>query len=182
MAFYDPFKETSLTVDASLVGLGAILTQTHKDGTTHNISYASRSLTDTERRYSQTETEALAVVWVCDKFHLYLVGKRFLLYTDHKPLEMIYNPKSKPPPRIERWLLGMQQYHYRVEYHQAHPTQLMICHVNHFQPTDCALTLLTSTPIHRHAISKSMTLKEIVDATNQDHELQLKSRHRSCAH
>ena len=54
MAFYDPAKETTLTVDASPVGLGAILSQIQEDGTIRNISYASRTLTPTERRYSQT--------------------------------------------------------------------------------------------------------------------------------
>ncbi|CAB4012866.1 Hypothetical predicted protein, partial [Paramuricea clavata] len=116
MAFYDPAKETTLTVDASLVGLGAILSQIQEDGTIRNISYASRTLTPTERCYSQTEKEALAVVWGCKCFHLYLVGKEFTPYTDHKSLEPIYSPKSKPPPRIERWLLRMQQYLYQVQY------------------------------------------------------------------
>ena len=75
MAFYDPAKETTLTVDASPVGLVAILSQIQEDGTIRNISYASRTLTPTERRYPQTEKEALAVVWGCERFHLYLVGK-----------------------------------------------------------------------------------------------------------
>ena len=62
MAFYDPAKETTLTVDASPVGLGAILSQIQEDGTIRHISHASRTLTHTERRYSQTEKEALALV------------------------------------------------------------------------------------------------------------------------
>jgi hypothetical protein len=52
MAFYDPAKETTLTVDACPVGLGAILSQIQEGGTIGNISYASRTLTPTERRYS----------------------------------------------------------------------------------------------------------------------------------
>ena len=71
-------------------------------------TYASRSLTPVETRYSQTEKEAFAAVWGCERFHLYLVGTQFDLITDHKPLEIIYSPKSKPPLRIERWLLRLQ--------------------------------------------------------------------------
>ena len=86
MAHYNPEAETELMVDASPVGLGAILMQS--DGhETRPVAYASRTLTDVERRYSQTEREALAVVWVCEKFHLYLYGTTFKLFTDHKPLE-----------------------------------------------------------------------------------------------
>jgi hypothetical protein len=69
----------------SPVGLGAVLTQTHKDGL-RVISYACRSLTETEKRYSQTEKEALALVRAWEKFHQYVYGISFEFITDHKPL------------------------------------------------------------------------------------------------
>src|SRR6218665_2278741 len=80
------------------------------------ICYASRSLSDVERRYSQTEKEALALVWSCERFHVYLGGIEFSLVTDHKPLEVIYGKRSKPSARIERWVLRLQQYSFRVVY------------------------------------------------------------------
>ena len=61
MAHYNPEAETELRVDASPVGLGAILMQSNGHET-RPVAYASRTLTDVERRYSQTEREALAVV------------------------------------------------------------------------------------------------------------------------
>ena len=70
MAHYDPEAPTQLRVDASPVGLGAMLTQT-QNGTTRPIAYASRTLSDVERRYSQTEEEGLAVVWGCERFHVH---------------------------------------------------------------------------------------------------------------
>ena len=73
---------TQIVADASPIELGAVLTQTHKDGP-RIISYASRSLTETERRYTQTEKEALGLVWACDKFHPYVYGVPFELVTDH---------------------------------------------------------------------------------------------------
>ncbi|CAB4008609.1 Transposon Tf2-6 poly, partial [Paramuricea clavata] len=75
--------------------------KTHKDGP-RVISYASRSITETEKRYSQTEKEALALVWAYEKFHPYVYGISFELITDHKPLEVIYGPRSKPCARFER--------------------------------------------------------------------------------
>ena len=78
--------------------------------------YASRSLTEVERRYSQTEREALAIVWACECFHTYLYGIKFHLVTDHKPLECFYPRKSRPLARIERWVLRMQVFDYTIEY------------------------------------------------------------------
>ena len=116
MAYYDPAKTTRLTVDVSPYGLGAILSNIDQDGAVRNVAYASRSLTPTEQRYSQTEREALAVVWGCERFHMYLIGTPFELITDHKALEIIYSPKSKPSARIERWALRLRQYEYKVIY------------------------------------------------------------------
>lgn len=79
------------------------LNQTGPDGASRPIAYASRTLSDVERCYRQTEREALEVVWGCERFYLYLYSAEFNLYTDHKPLEIIYGPKAKPPARIERW-------------------------------------------------------------------------------
>ena len=80
------------------------------------ISYTSKSLSDVEKRYSQTEKEALAIVWACERFHVYLYGIEFELYTDHKPLETIYSSRSRPCARIERWILRLQPYKFKVKY------------------------------------------------------------------
>lgn len=80
------------------------------------ICFASKTLTATEQRYAQTEREALALVWACEKFHYYLYGKFFWLVTDHKPLVAIFGERVKPSPRIERWKLRLMAYDYKVMY------------------------------------------------------------------
>ena len=77
MSYFDPTKQTELIVDASPMGLGAVFAQktANSNEPMHVIAYASRSLTDVERRYSQTEREALAIVWGCEHHHLYLYGR-----------------------------------------------------------------------------------------------------------
>lgn len=116
LGYYDPKHKTQVIADASPVGLGCVLIQYGKNGP-HIIAYGHKSLTECERRYCQTEKEALALVWVVEHFHMYLYGmKEFELITDHKPLEVIFGPKSKPCARIERWVLRLQSYTFKVIY------------------------------------------------------------------
>jgi len=61
-----------------------------------DVRHHIQEMTNCERRYSQTEREALGLVWACERFHSYVYGMEFDLVTDHKPLEAIYTPKSKP--------------------------------------------------------------------------------------
>lgn len=79
--------------DASPVGLGAVLNQDENLGP-RVIEYAHKSLTDVERRYCQTEKEALALVWAVERFHYYVYGIEFNLITDHKALEVLFGPRS----------------------------------------------------------------------------------------
>lgn len=64
------------------------------------ICYASKSLTDTERRYCQTEKEALALVRSVERFHMYLYGRPLGLLTDCKALEYLFTPRSIPCAQI----------------------------------------------------------------------------------
>ena len=116
MVYYKPGAETKIVVDASPVGLGAILLQKQSDGSEKPVAYASRTLTDVERRYSQTEREALSVLWACQRFHVYLYGIDFTIVTDHKPLEAIYSTKRTLNTRLERWVLKLQPYRFNVVY------------------------------------------------------------------
>ena len=69
LGYFDPSAQTIVVTDASPVGLGAVLAQ--QQGSDYRvIMYASRTLTDVERRYSQTEKEALGLVWGCERFHM----------------------------------------------------------------------------------------------------------------
>lgn len=117
LAYCNKNAKTRVIADASPVGLGAVLLQENK-GEWRTVCYASRSLTDIEKRYSKTEKEALGLVWACERFHAYIYGQEFELLTDCKPLEFIYSPftkySSKPSARIERWVLRLQPYTYKV--------------------------------------------------------------------
>nr|XP_006825366.1 PREDICTED: uncharacterized protein LOC102804276 [Saccoglossus kowalevskii] len=95
------------------------------------VTLASCSLTPVEQRYSQTEREALAVTWGILHFHLYLHESQFQVTTDHKPLVPLFNtPTSKAPTRIERWILKLQEYDYKVVYQSGklNLADYMSCH------------------------------------------------------
>ena len=72
VAYCDMTKKIHLAVDASQTGLGGILAQEGDQGQCHNIAYASKALGAVDKRYSQTEREALAVIWACEHYYLYL--------------------------------------------------------------------------------------------------------------
>ena len=97
LAHYNIQAPTILTVDASSVGIGCVLSIIDKDGNEKPVSYSSRTLFSAEKNYSQIEKEALAVVYGVRKYRQYLYGKHFTLRNDHKPLISIFGPKKGLP-------------------------------------------------------------------------------------
>ena len=95
LGYFDKDAPTQVIADKSPIGLRAVLTQINKVGP-RIISYASRSLTSAENKIF-----TLTLTWACETFHPYIYGVPFELVTDHKPLEVIYGPRSKPCTRIE---------------------------------------------------------------------------------
>ena len=95
MAFYNPDADTELIVDGSPIGLGAILAQKQPDGNFRPVAYGSNALSPIQQHYSQTEWEALAVLWPCQHFHHYVYDNHVTIITDHKPLLQIFSSKSQ---------------------------------------------------------------------------------------
>lgn len=114
LGFFKVGDRTVLMADASPTGLGAILMQLNEKGEHRVICYASKSLTETEKRYCQTEKEALSLVWSAEKFYVYLYGNEFELLTDCKALIYLFTHRSRPCARIERWVLRLQSFDYKV--------------------------------------------------------------------
>jgi hypothetical protein len=76
LRYADPSRDFILQCDASSSALGAILSQHDTEGKEHPIAYASRTLSSQEKRYSNTEREALAIQWSMGYFRHYLYGKK----------------------------------------------------------------------------------------------------------
>ena len=110
--YYDDEKPCTIQVDASNVGVGAALIQEDKV-----IEYHSHVLTSTQQCYSNTETEAYALVNGVEYFHLYIFGKPFEAHTDHQPLvQLSIKPLAELSPRSQCLFLRVNQYKYTVKY------------------------------------------------------------------
>ena len=118
LALYDPSLETVVSADASSFGLGAVLLQKQPTGELKPVAYVSRSMSPTEQRYAQIEKEALAFTWACERFSTYLVGLRFHIETDHKPLVPLFSSKrlDELPVRVQRFRLRMMRYNFSISH------------------------------------------------------------------
>jgi hypothetical protein len=122
LTHFNQHAKIILTVDASPSGLGAILSQIDSDQQEKPVAFASRTLNSAEKKYSQIQKEATAIIFGVRRFHQYLYGRSspFVLRTDHKPLLSIFGPNKGIPEisanRLQRYALFLSGYNYVIEY------------------------------------------------------------------
>ena len=110
LAYADYSKPFQVQTDASDLGLGAVLYQKDHEGKQRVIAYASRSLSNTERNYPTHKLEFLALKWaITDRFHEYLYGGQFDVYTDNNPLTYILT-SAKLDATGQRWVASLANY------------------------------------------------------------------------
>ena len=170
LKYFDAKQPVTVTVDASMKGLGAAILQ--NNGV---VAYASRALTPAEQRYAQIEKEMLAVVFGCERFHKLLYGKaNVTIETDHKPLESIVKkPIHAAPMRIQKMMLKLQPYEFTLVYVKGKELGL----------ADCLSRLPLNETDEKSIDDEMMVLSietlsgsnhgVIVEATKRDEELQI---------
>ena len=177
VSYFSENKETFIYCDASPVGISAILLQqTPGKKDLQVINYSSRSLTETESRYSQIERECLSMVYACERNRIYVLGRKFTLFNDQKALiNLLNNANAKVPLRIERMFLRLQGYAFTAkhitseqnisDYISRHPK---IVNTNEINYIESYVNMVTefSTP-------KAFCIKDIATETNKDNELSI---------
>ena len=171
LAYYDRTKPVTLQVDASMKGLGATLIQ---DG--RPVAYASKALTATESNYANIERELLAVVFGCQKFHMYLYGRHFRIESDHKPLEQIRKKSlTKAPLRLQKMLMKLQPYNFDLVYKPG--KQVIVADaLSRMTPVDTDEIPGMEVQIHDLVSITPVRLEQLQRETKEDYTLQLLSR------
>ena len=103
-----------IDTDASDDGLGAVISQIYSFEIEKPIAFASRALSESEKKSTVMERECLAIVWaITDQFHCYVYGSTFTVRIDNRILKWLQTLR-KPTPRIARWILKLQEYEYEI--------------------------------------------------------------------
>ena len=121
LAHFVPGKDVIISCDASPYGVGTVLAHKMIDGTEQPIMYASRPLATPQKIYSLLDEEGLAIMFMVNKFHQYIYGRKFMISSDHQPLLHIFGD-SKPEPTqlsvgLQRCALTLGGYNYQKPFH-----------------------------------------------------------------
>ena len=183
LSYFSPRLATELVVDANPVGLGAILAQSEDnagDKPKRVIAFGSRALTSVEQRYSQTEREALAIVWAIERFHAPLpIRKQFQPsdrpQTSGTNLEQFEIEATCPHREMEPPIAALQLQS-NVSYRQEQPGRLHVRHPDLQTPSTSSRQEKVAEQyinfLSAEATPKAVTLQEIKDVTKADRVLQ----------
>jgi len=112
---YDQTKDVVIETDASSRAVAAIVTQNKNP-----IFYLSKKLTKAQSNWSNIEREAYAIYWTITKLRRILLGRKFFVKTDHKPLTFIFSNNNgislRTSARVARWALELMPYDFELDY------------------------------------------------------------------
>ncbi len=159
LALYDPNAPTYLTMDASGVGISAVLSQ-DQNGREVAVACASHTLQSAERNYSTVEQEVLACVWGAEKVEHFLWGHPFTLQTDHQALKFLIQGTAKAErtrcsSKLMWWAERLAAFDYNVQH---------VCGLDNAIADALSWLPLLSSDNALPEISQYITLKWIVGA------------------
>ncbi|MCP4478141.1 MAG: hypothetical protein GY818_08640, partial [Planctomycetaceae bacterium] len=109
-----------LDTDASAVAIAGILHQNQRDDDgvvrTRVISYGSRALTGPELKYSAAKSELMALVYFCNHYRQYLLGRSFVVRVDNQALVWLKTYSGDRSGQMVRWIQLLSEYHFVVDH------------------------------------------------------------------
>lgn len=153
LAIFDPNLPTEVHTDASSIGYGAVLLQTHDVGK-RVVAYYSKVTQGAEGRYHSYELETLAVVRALQNFRHYLIGIQFKVVTDCNALKSTERKKDLLP-RVARWWIYLQDFTFDIEYRKG----AMMSHADY---------LSRNPPLEVNNISRPRNWAEIAQTADEE--------------
>ncbi|GFX35631.1 retrovirus-related Pol polyprotein from transposon 412 [Trichonephila clavipes] len=114
LALPDPNAELQITTDASSRGIGAVLEQKYPNSEVKPLYFFSKKLNPSQSKYNATVLEFFAIYTALNFFRPFLLGRKFKVFTDHKPLSGFLSNKN--PSKILRWKLALEEFNYEMHY------------------------------------------------------------------
>ncbi|GFS68185.1 transposon Tf2-6 polyprotein [Trichonephila clavipes] len=115
LALPDPDAELQITTDASSRGIGAVLEQKYPNSEVKPLYFISKKLNPSQSKYNATVLEFFAIYTALNFFRPFLLGRKFKVFTDHKPLARFLSNKN-PSSKILRWKLALEEFNYDIHY------------------------------------------------------------------
>lgn len=115
LEIFDKDLPITIYTDASLNGIGAILKQIQKDGKEKPVGYFSKKLNDTQKRKKAIYLECLAIKEAIKYWQYWLIGRKFTVLSDHKPLENL-NIKARTDDELGELTFYLSQYDFNIKY------------------------------------------------------------------
>lgn len=120
LSHYNPALPLILTCDASEFGVGAIISNRGLDNVVRPIAFASKKFTETEKKYTALDKEALAIIFGVTKFYNYTYGRVFELETDNAALVRILDPCKAIPKmaakRLQHYAIFLSAFNYTIKH------------------------------------------------------------------
>ncbi|GFX27168.1 retrovirus-related Pol polyprotein from transposon 412 [Trichonephila clavipes] len=115
LALPDQNAELQITTDASSRGIGAVLEQRYPNSEVKPLYFFSKKLNPSQSKYNATVLEFFAIYTALNFFRPFLLGRKFKVFTDHKPLAGFLSNKN-PSSKILRWKLALEEFNYDIHY------------------------------------------------------------------
>ena len=187
---YDPNKPIFIITDASAFGTSAVLYHLDENNRERPVFFTSKTLNSAQKKYPHHEKEALALIHAVNKFHKYIFGHKFTLYTDNKPIVSLLSQEKSVPilakMRLQRWAVILSAYDYELKYRKGSDiiladflsrNPLSQTDINEFEINHIHQFRDVCLPLNLHEVAIATQTDSVL---NQVHEITLKGWPEHC--